>query len=90
MTPRRADPMVVLRARAQTRGYLYRSWEIPNVEAAVQPLIDYAEKVGLIERYGAKVIAEIIREAFGGPDDGITRDDWDRMWSNHPDAPEPR
>lgn len=79
------DPLLILRARAEARALLYRAWEIDNLEAAVQPLLDYAGRNGLTKQLGEAVILAVIRHAFDSIEEA---DGWRTMWTKPFDRPE--
>ena len=60
----KAAPILVLRARAEARALLYVTMEYNALDAAVQPLWDYAAESGLATEIGADRVYEIIRKAF--------------------------
>jgi hypothetical protein len=57
-------PMLVLRARAEARALLFVAGEFTLGEA-IDPLLAYAERSGLLALLGRESIDEIIFDAFG-------------------------
>jgi hypothetical protein len=58
-------PLLVLQARAEARALLYATCEF-NLEAAIQPLLQYALDRGVIDKVGADGAFGIIKQAFAG------------------------
>jgi len=59
-----AAPLEVLEARAWVRAYLWGYCDILDLIDALDPLQDYAEVNGLVERLGQDAIQQIIHNAF--------------------------
>ena len=58
-------PQMVLRARAEARGYLWRIGEF-DADEATAPLYVYAVESGLVDEIGAEACRMLIEIAFEG------------------------
>jgi hypothetical protein len=59
------SPLLVLQARAEARALLYATCEF-DLEAAVQPLLQYALASGIVDQVGADGAFAIVKQAFAG------------------------
>ena len=57
-------PILILQARAQARGTLYRNLEFDTLEEALAPLHQYALAAGVVDKIGAAATADIIEACF--------------------------
>ena len=60
---RQAEPLDVLRVRAEARAYLFAIGDI-ELHEAVDVLEQYAIESGLVRKIGADLVQEIIGNAF--------------------------
>ena len=58
------NPLLVLKARAEARAYLFQCGGIEDSGDAVAPLLIYADESGLLEEVGAEGVVAIIHKAF--------------------------
>ena len=56
-------PLLVLQARAEARALLYETCEF-DLEAAIQPLLQYAMDTGIADEIGVEHAIAIVRTAF--------------------------
>jgi hypothetical protein len=57
------SPILVLQARAEARAILFAE-SVFDIEAAIIPLREYADRSGLTDKLGVPAIDQIIHAAF--------------------------
>ena len=58
------NPLQALQARAEARALLFKHAEFETVGEAIDPLVQAAYDVGLVDQLGVKVVMEVIEQAF--------------------------
>jgi hypothetical protein len=58
-------PLLVLQARAEARALLYATCEF-DLEAAIQPLLQYALDTGITDEIGVEHAIAVVKAAFAG------------------------
>ena len=58
------NPLAVFQARAEARAILFGAGEYADADAAIEPLMDAAYAVGLVDRFGEAALMQIIDVAF--------------------------
>jgi hypothetical protein len=58
-------PLLVLQARAEARALLFAACEF-DLDAAIEPLLQYAMDSGIVDKVGADGAFGIIKQAFAG------------------------
>jgi hypothetical protein len=61
---RKADPVAVLRARAEARALLFAACELADLSEALAPLYAYARRSGIFEQLGEEATAALIEGPF--------------------------
>ena len=86
------DPLLVLSRRAEACAQLYESSDM-TLEDALAPLLEYAQRTGLIRDLGEEAITAVIRHPFierlrvievRVDEDG----EWNAMWAKPFERPE--
>jgi hypothetical protein len=58
------SPLLILQARAEARALLLSTCEYADLDEAVEPLLSYAVKSGLVDDIGADNVWALIAAAF--------------------------